>query len=99
MAGVHYGGSDFGSLLQKPLNALPNGLNYSSGTNYQFKEIVEKVSTVDLSHLGTSIASYNQNGLTGILGDGLAGLPVRWVGNPYAGVFGGISFLKQIIPS
>lgn len=76
MAGVHYGGSDFGSLLQKPLNALPNGLNYSSGTNYQFKEIVEKVSTVDLSHLGTSIASYNQNGLTGILGDGLAGLPL-----------------------
>ncbi|MGO3695814.1 KxYKxGKxW signal peptide domain-containing protein [Lactococcus lactis] len=94
LAGVHYGGSDFGSLLQKPLNALPNGLNYSSGTNYQFKEIVEKVSTVDLSHLGTSIASYNQNGLTGILGDGLAGLPVRWVGNPYAGVFGGISFFE-----
>ncbi|MBU5899787.1 hypothetical protein JVW24_21980, partial [Vibrio cholerae O1] len=30
----------------------------------------------------------------GILGDGLAGLPVRWVGNPYAGVFGGISVFE-----
>lgn len=72
LGGVKYGGSDFGSLLQKPLNSLPNNMNY--GKDDKIKNLIKSVTAVDLSHLGTSIGSYYQTGFIKGTGNLLAGI-------------------------
>ena len=71
LAGVHYS-DGFAGLLQKPLNSIPKGYDYSKISDI-LGVINKKGNGIDLSHLGTSMGAYYETGAIKISGNLLAG--------------------------